>query len=177
MVRQTAMWIQHITRNRDPFKTSSNHVKALVSSIEELDNPFSEESEDLLVLDTKEIGSPEAVCTLQEIREIGQKQCDAFIQECLVKRTKSLYEPIKNNKLQLFSTPAFKISKSSQQISSLKSNCALFARLYISCQSRDRNPDEFFKVSMKIKLVHLLYLTWENYAYQRRSQSWQSAPR
>ena len=57
-------------------ETSFNYVKALVSSIEELGNPCSEESEDLLVLNTKEIGSPEAVRTLQEIREIGQKQCD-----------------------------------------------------------------------------------------------------
>ena len=45
----------------------------------------------------------------------------------------------------LFSTPAPKQSKASQQVSFLKSNCALFARLFICCQSRDGDLDEFFK--------------------------------
>jgi hypothetical protein len=30
------------------------------------------------------------------------------------------------------------------QIASLKSNCSLFARLYVSCQVRDGNLDGFF---------------------------------
>jgi hypothetical protein len=63
----------------------------------------------------------------------------------LVERKKSLYDPIRKNKLHLFSTPAPKKSKTSEQVSSLKSNCVLFARLYISCQSRDGDLDEFFK--------------------------------
>ena len=45
----------------------------------------------------------------------------------------------------LFSAPAPKQSKASQQVSIPKSNCALFARLYISCQSRDGDLDEFFE--------------------------------
>ena len=104
-----------------------------------------EESKELLVLDTKDIGCPEALKTLCEIEVVGKEQSDTFVKECLVERTKSLYDPIKKNKLHLFSTPAPKQSKASQQVSSLKSNCALFARLYISCQSRDGDLDEFFK--------------------------------
>ena len=31
------------------------------------------------------------------------------------------------------------------QVAALKDDCALFSRVYISCQSRERNPQEFFK--------------------------------
>ena len=113
--------------------------------MEDLGNPFMEESKELLVLDTKDIAYPEALKTLCEIEIVGKQQSDTFVKECLVERTKSWYDPIKKNKLHLFSKPAPKQSKASQQVSSLKSNCALFARLYISCQSRDGDLDEFFK--------------------------------
>ena len=89
---------------------------------------------EMLVLDTKDIVCPEALKTLCEIEVVGKQQSDTFVKECLVERTKSLYDPIKKN---LFSTPAPKQSKASQQVSSLKNNCALFARLYISCKSRE----------------------------------------
>ena len=113
--------------------------------MEGLGNPFMEESKELLVPDTKDIACPEALKTLCEVEVVGKQQSDTFVKECLVERTKSLYDPIKKNKLHLFSTPAPKQSKASQQVSSIKSNCALFARLYISCQSRDGDLDEFFK--------------------------------
>jgi hypothetical protein len=135
----------HHEQNRSFQMTSFKDVKALVASMEDLGNPFIEESKELLVLDTKDIASPEALKTLREIETIGKEQSDTFVKECLVERTKSLYDPIKKNMLYLFSTPTPKKSKASQQVSSLKSNCALFARLYISCQSRDGDLDEFFK--------------------------------
>ena len=63
-------------------------VKALVTSMEDLGNPFMEESKELLVLDTKEIVSSEALTTLREIEAIGKRQSDNFTKECLVQRTK-----------------------------------------------------------------------------------------
>ena len=35
--------------------------------------------------------------------------------------------------------------RTSQSLSSMKSDCALFSSLYISCQTRDSDLDEFFK--------------------------------
>ena len=53
-------------------------------------------------------------------------------------------EPIKRNKLSLFKTQ--KVSnKPKSQITTLKDDCALFSRLYIACQSREGNLDDFFK--------------------------------
>ena len=107
--------------------------------------PFEEESQDLLVLDTKEIADPAVVKTVRSAKSVGQDQFDAFTKECLLDRTKSIYDTIHRNKLPLFSTPASKASKGKQQLNSLKCDVELFSRLYIGCQTRDGNLDEFFR--------------------------------
>ena len=56
---------------------------------------------------------------------------------------KSLYDPIQRNRLSLFNSPPLELSSS--KASSVKSDCSLFARLYISCQTRDGDLDEFFR--------------------------------
>ena len=69
-----------------------------------------------------------------------------FMTDPLVEQTTPISEPIKKNKLSLFSRP-FQREKSetSLQILALKSDCSLFSRLYIACQSRDGNLHNFFK--------------------------------
>ena len=57
-------------------------------------NPFMEETEDLLVLDFKEIIGSNALARLCKIEETGMTQYEAFITECLVQRSNSLYDPI-----------------------------------------------------------------------------------
>ena len=44
-------------------------------------------------------------------------------------------------------------------LQSVKTNCQLFMKLYIGCQSRDSDLDEFFH--MKVKALLLRYLTAE----------------
>ena len=57
-----------------------------------------------------------------------------------------LREPITRNKLSFFETPAKKKSSKAQlQLSSMKSDCSLFSRLFIACQIRSGDLDEFFK--------------------------------
>ena len=90
-----------------------------MDSVEGQGNPFMEESKELLVLDTKDIACPEALKTFCEVELVGKQHSDSFVKKCLVERTKSLYDPIKKNKLHLFSTPAPKQSKASQQVCSL----------------------------------------------------------
>ena len=62
-------------------------------------NPFVEESDDLLVLDTRNKLDASVVETIKMI------EYEALVTERLEKRTTSLYEPIKRNKLALFSSP------------------------------------------------------------------------
>ena len=83
---------------------------------------------------------------------MGQEQYQTFMTfmtlmtDPLVEQTTPISEPIKKNKLSLFSRPSQREkSKTSLQVSSLKSDCSLFSRLYIACQSRDGNLQDFFK--------------------------------
>ena len=120
-------------------------VHSLVTVIEELGNPFKEESQDLLVLGTKEIADPAVVNTVRSIKCVGKEQFQAFTKECLIDRTKAIHDTIHRNKLPLFSTPVLKVSKGKQQLNSLKCDVELFSRLYMACQTRDGNLDEFFR--------------------------------
>ena len=122
------------------------NVKSLVSSVEDLGNPFKEDSGDLLALDTKDIMPAEVVESVQNIKKIGQSQYKAFVSERMVERTKPITHPIKRNKLPLFSRPTTKsVSKKQAQVSALKDDCLLFSRLNISCQTREGDLEEFFR--------------------------------
>ena len=108
-------------------------------------NPFEEDSKDLLVLDTKDIMGDGVVQTVQNVVIIGQKQYDTFVKERFEDRTKPVTETIKKNKLPLLHEPLERTpTKEAQRVASLKSDCALFSRLYIACQSRDGNLEQFF---------------------------------
>ena len=102
--------------------------------------------ESILVLDTRDIIGDGVVSTVRNIQTFGKEQYGSFVESRLRKRTESLFKPLKRNKLPLFSCPK-KASKSSDklEISSLKKTCALFSRLYVSCQVRDGNMEEFFR--------------------------------
>ena len=69
-----------------------------------------------------------------------------FVQERFQDRTKPITEVIKKNKLPLFKEqPQSNTTKDKQKVAALKNDCTLFSRLYIACQSRDDNLEEFFK--------------------------------
>ncbi|VDI48086.1 Hypothetical predicted protein [Mytilus galloprovincialis] len=100
-----------------------NDIVSLYDVIDDLGNPF---------LETK---------------SLGQEQFEKYTKERLVDRTTSVFDTIKRNKLPLFQTPppAKKTSTTDHKLMALKSNCSLFSRLYIACQSRDGNLDDFFR--------------------------------
>jgi len=56
---------------------------------------------------------------------------------------KLVMDPIKWNRFRLFKYSNAKFSTS--PLASLKSDCALFSRLYIACQTRDGDLDSFFQ--------------------------------
>ncbi|KAG7160196.1 hypothetical protein Hamer_G012740 [Homarus americanus] len=114
-------------------------VKALTLVMEEMGNPFEEESADLMVLHTKEILCPEAVKSVQNVVKLGQEQ---FLED----KSKPIGDTIKLNKLTLFSSMKSKApTRSEQQLAFAKDDCGLFSRLYIACQTREGDLDEFFK--------------------------------
>ena len=83
--------------------------------------------------------------TVKTVVSLGQRQYKEFVEERLHKRNQSISEPIKMNKLPLFNFCPTKVaSKKQQELISMKQNCSLFSRLYIACQARDDDLDNFF---------------------------------
>ena len=121
-------------------------VKSLVATLEEMGNPFLEDSGDLLTIDTKIIKNKEVVQTVFTIETKGKKQYATFVNERITTaQNKPLSTIISKNKLTMFGAVLPKlISKTKQQITDLKSNCDLFGRLYIGCQFRQGDMNTFF---------------------------------
>ena len=66
--------------------------------------------------------------------------------EWLVSQTKRISDLIKKNNLPLFSWPPVQEKTKSQlEMTSLRTDCSLFSRLFIASQVRNGNLDEFFE--------------------------------
>jgi len=127
-------------------KKFAQSVKDLAKAIEEMGNPFTANSNDLLVLDSRDLPDPAIIDSVRKIEKLGQGQYDIYVGERLVNQTKSVWEPIKKNNLALFSRPPVREKTKSQlQLASLKNDCSLFSRLYVASQVRNGNLDKFFK--------------------------------
>ena len=120
-------------------------VKAFSGAIRDVGNPFSEDSKDLLVLNSRDIADPAVINTVCNIDKLGQEQYDTYVNERLLDQTKPITDPIKRNNLPLFSrSPTREKSRTQLQVSSLKNDCSLFSRLFIASQTRDGDLDDFF---------------------------------
>ena len=132
-------------------KTFAQNVEDLAKAIEEMGSPFTENSNDLLVLDSRDLADPAIIDSVRKIEKLGQEQYDIYVGERLVNQTKSVWESIKKNNLALFSRPPIREKTKSQlQLacflpSFLPSFLACFSRLYVASQVRNGNLDEFFE--------------------------------
>ena len=119
--------------------------KSLTSVLEELGNPFPDDSQDLLVLDTKDIMEQSVKETVRIVETIGKERFSKYVKERLTDCTVPVTETISKNNLLLFSRSSIKFpSRKNLQVQLLKNDCYLFSRLYISCQIRDGDMDQFF---------------------------------
>ena len=131
----------HVVR-KDILKVDNSFT---VSCFEELGNPFTEESDNLMAIHTKDIMDDSVVATVKNAHKIGEEQFCLVVKERFIDRSKPVTEPLKQNNLPTFSTPTKKaVSKDQAKVKLLKEDCSLFGRLYIACQTRDGNLDEFF---------------------------------
>lgn len=77
---------------------------------------------------------------------IGIEKYNAFVHDRLTAKTQKLATTIRRNNLLMISGAKRKrkVAKS-YHISSLKTDCSLFSRLYVACQTRNGGLDDFFK--------------------------------
>ena len=138
--------MRHLEQTASIQKTFAKQVCSLAEVITDMGNPFIEESQELICLDTHDIMDEEAAKSVRQAEELGVQQYQSFVEERLVNGSKPLSDRITKNKLQLFGQPpARSNSQSTSKLQSLKSDCSLFSRLYIACQSRDGDLNEFFR--------------------------------
>ena len=78
-------------------------------------NPFTENSSDLNILDTRDIADPAIIEHVYQIEKLGTDRYELYVQEHLVEKTKNINESIKRNKLTLFCSPPVKEHNKVQQ--------------------------------------------------------------
>ena len=121
-------------------------VKSLYQVINSYGNPFLERSNDLLVLDTRDIVDFSATRAVREIENLGRMQYETFVHQRLETGSVSIYEPIKRNSLAIFKHLKNSLHhKRDSKIASLRSDVSLFSSLYIACQVRESNMTSFFE--------------------------------
>jgi len=88
----------------------------------------------------------DVIHTMYNVEEIGKGQYRSFVAEWLKNPTNNhLY-----SEKELFITPHEKPkSKGKLQFVSQKTNCTIFAQMYIACQARECNLDTFFEYEWK----------------------------
>jgi hypothetical protein len=123
----------------------SKDVFSLVSTNDEMGNPFMEDSSDLLVLDTKDVMDECVVQFVKQAQKTGQSQYDTYVSERLVKCTTPITDTIKRNKTALFGYESKSHTAAHDKLAVLRNDCTLFSRLYIGCQARDGDVQEFFR--------------------------------
>ena len=74
-------------------KAFERDVRSLVSTIEEMGNPSTEDSSDLLALDSRDIADPAVIDTVRQIEKLGEEQYDTYVKERLVSQTKPFLTP------------------------------------------------------------------------------------
>lgn len=120
-------------------------VRSMVTTIEEMGNPFMEESMDLLNLNSKVVMPEKVVKDLKNVYSLGKAKYDQFMEERFNSNSKSIGDTITRNNLAMFNKPGTEKNKPAGRLTELKNDRALFSRLYIASQTREGDVDEFFR--------------------------------
>ena len=154
-VSQLVSEYEEVSELRDVSKQTKHHeqtpteqrsflekVQRLTSTLEEMGNPFQEETGDLLSLDTKDIASPGSAERIATHLSTGNASFEARLQALEHEDTSSFYAPIKKTKIDFFQQEKLRTIAKEKV---LKEDCQLFSKLFISCQNRECDLQEFFR--------------------------------
>ena len=88
-------------------------LQNLVQVINDMGNPFLEDTAELLMLDTRDFLHESVVTTVCTVEKLGMDRYEDYYKAVIKNRKTSIHEPIKTNSLSLFRCPVSK-SKSKQ---------------------------------------------------------------
>ena len=128
-------------------------VQRLTNTIEDMGNPFQEETGDRISLDTKDVAAPCSANRIAAHLSTGNASFEAHLETLKHDDTSSFYAPIKKINMGFFQQEKHS-SLAKDKV--LKEDCQLFSKLFISCQNRECDLHEFF-FEMRIRhFPHLL---------------------
>ena len=136
---------KHHEDNDSYEKRFRNELESLVKAFNEYGNPFTEKTKNNLVqIATKMVMNDDATNAVSNALDTGTKQFEKFIEERLFKKDVSIHAIITRNKYKIFQDRNLSVSRAKVEIQTLKADRKLFSRLYIACQSRQGDLDNFF---------------------------------
>ncbi len=100
----------------------ATNVRSVVDVFNEMGNPFTETSSDLLALDTKIIMADEVIQSIKKAEDLGTVQYKSFVEEHMVKMTKPFHDTIPKNNFTLFKLGHQKASSKSKTFVTLEWN-------------------------------------------------------
>lgn len=136
--------MKHREQTSQSQKAFYGKVTKLTAVINEMGNPFQEESSDLLTLDTKIIASETAAEAVRMHYGNGRTRFKEFMKTLEGENRAAFYSKIKRNNIDFFDQTK-QAAVTDAKHKSLKDDCRLFSKLFISCQSRECDLMEFFK--------------------------------
>lgn len=137
---------KHHEETQSSQKQFFEKVVKLRTVFSEMGNPFEDDSTDLYAIDSKDVADIKVSGSMQQLSKLGERQYKRFLESMSDANKSGFYDPIVKNKLPLFSTKTNSGSKSVRtKLASLKEENNLFSRLFISCQSRQCDLEDFFR--------------------------------
>ena len=115
------------------------HVNATVAEFEKYGNPFAEDSpSELIQIVSRNVMTKEMTESIYAIEKCGEDQYTDFLQQRIVKKTKSVDDPIPKNKFPSFSASGNGSTRPvDNEKKALRSDLKLFSQLFIATQIRD----------------------------------------
>ena len=93
------------------FSTQKNfkeQAMTMADIISDLGNPFSDDSDELIAFETRNVMDATVVNTIRTVESLGQEQYQRYRQAVIIDHTQSIHDPIKKNSL-LFRSPRTKL--------------------------------------------------------------------
>ena len=115
-------------------------------------NPFEEEGSYLIHLTTKFVLGDNVAKSTRDAETIGHKQSSQIVTDRLIECTNSLYDVIHQKQATFVSTTECCKNKASKDVKLLKDDRRLFSNLYVACQSRTVDLDNFCDTQIKKKV-------------------------
>ena len=142
VLRNVLKQTKHHEQTHTAQTTFLEKVQGLTNTLEEMGNPFQEETRDLLSLDTKDIASPDNAARIDTHLSTGTAYFEARLEALEHEDTSSIYAPIKKTKMDFFQPEKLRTIAKEKV---MKEDCQLFSKLFISCQNRECDLQEFFR--------------------------------